>query len=414
MSLSTVSPGQAIRASHVNQFTRWITGLIDDVPFTPITTSSSVYTATLTNRDTTQALVQKWLYGASGSETTLATLNKTRFDLNTHMKIGAGSTLTLPQNGTSPGAPGAGFLSLYPTTTGNLAFIAGASATVNTVMVNPMTGVGQLIYGGASGAATVLAAGTTRQELVMDAGATGVTWASGVLAAAVTAGDVFYASGLGVVTRAAIGTARQSLQVNAGATGVTYAASMQSLAVTAGDVFAASAVNTVTRVAASAATTILHGGTAVAFSALAAGDFGAGIVTTAAIATGAVTQLFQVVGTTSTVTTASATYATLTEMTITATNLTVGSWIEADFNGTFFHATAAVIGTFALSLDGAAEVGARQINAPGSNYFYEASVGYAWQVTSTTHVITARWKVASGTLSSQGVERTLKVKEYKR
>ena len=117
-SFVTVAAGQPIRSTHVNQFTRWITGALVDIPFTPVSTSSSAYTATLTNRDTTQGLLLSLQYGASGAETSLLTVNRSLATLNTHLKLGAGSTLTLPTV-TTPSAPGVSLAILYPKTDGN-------------------------------------------------------------------------------------------------------------------------------------------------------------------------------------------------------------------------------------------------------------------------------------------------------
>lgn len=51
-------------------------------------------------------------------------------------------------------------------------------ATPATGMSNPMTMAGDIIYGGASGAATRLAKGTARQVLKMNANATAPAWTS--------------------------------------------------------------------------------------------------------------------------------------------------------------------------------------------------------------------------------------------
>lgn len=126
----------------------------------------------------------------------------------------------------------------------------------------------------------------------------------------------------------------------------------------------------------------------------------------------AVTVRDRVDGTTSGPTQATSTYATIAEMTRTLTGLTVGSVIDATFTGTFYHASAAVIGTYAWSLDGAAEVGARQVNAPGSNYYHEVTLHRQFVATTSSHTIAVRWKAASGTLNAQGVERTLSVVAY--
>ena len=90
MPLSSVSAGQPIRATHVSQFVRWITGVTKDQSASLTTTHATDYTVTLTNEETTAGNVLKLVSGSS----TIATFNKT------------GAVLNVPLSGTGVVAEG--------------------------------------------------------------------------------------------------------------------------------------------------------------------------------------------------------------------------------------------------------------------------------------------------------------------
>jgi hypothetical protein len=125
-------------------------------------------------------------------------------------------------------------------------------------------------------------------------------------------------------------------------------------------------------------------------------------------------QASQVDGSTSDPTTTSGTYATINQMTLTLTGLTIGSILEVQFTGQFYHGTPATISDFRLALDTtgiAASV--RSINAPGSNYYFEVVLHRIITVTATSHQIDVQWKTAAATLTAAGTNRTLVVKELR-
>jgi hypothetical protein len=76
----TVSSGQPIRATHVNQFQRWLLGATKDVSTALATTHATEYTLTVTNEETSAGNALKIVSGAS----TVAIFNKT------------GATFTVP------------------------------------------------------------------------------------------------------------------------------------------------------------------------------------------------------------------------------------------------------------------------------------------------------------------------------
>lgn len=274
MPLVTRASGQPIRATDVSQFTRWVQGTTKDQNFTPITTSASEYTATLTNEDTSAGLILKGVYGA----TTAFTFNKT------------GATFNVPLISTNPtaGVFTAAGDTLYGGVTGAATRLAAGSAfqayIMNAAGTAPqwsasiqslLASAGTMI--GASGANTpaVIPKGTTAYlELVMAAGATGQTWASGVLANAVTAGDTWYATALNTITRLPRGTtAYMEMVMNAGVTGVTWASGALALIQTQGDLVVGAAANSLTRLALGSASQYLRvnaAGTGVAWETVSA------------------------------------------------------------------------------------------------------------------------------------------------
>jgi hypothetical protein len=90
---------------------------------------------------------------------------------------------------------------------------------------NPMTTAGDIIVGGAAGAAGRLAIGTTGQALVVNGAGTALEWATisaGMTNPMTTAGAVIYGGTAGVATALVVGTAGQVLTVNAGADAVEW------------------------------------------------------------------------------------------------------------------------------------------------------------------------------------------------
>ena len=98
-----------------------------------------------------------------------------------------------------------------------------ARATLDT-FEDVFTTAGDLLYGGASGAETRLAAGTARQQLAMNSGATAPTWVASLQSLMTAQGDIVQASAANTPARLAIGTKGQSLRVNSGATAAEWTA----------------------------------------------------------------------------------------------------------------------------------------------------------------------------------------------
>lgn len=94
-------------------------------------------------------------------------------------------------------------------------------SVTGTLMVNPMTAVGDVIVGGASGAPTRLAKGSAGQVLKVNSAGTGLEWGTdnaGMSNPMTTAGDIIYGGSSGTPTRLAKGTSGQMLVMNSGAT----------------------------------------------------------------------------------------------------------------------------------------------------------------------------------------------------
>lgn len=88
------------------------------------------------------------------------------------------------------------------------------------IMVNPMTTSGDVIYGGASGAATRLAAGTSGYALTTQGAGSAPIWAAVLANPMTTAGDMIVATTSGVPTRLPIsGTNLYQLRVSSGTIG---------------------------------------------------------------------------------------------------------------------------------------------------------------------------------------------------
>jgi hypothetical protein len=218
VSLITVAAGQPIRATHCNQFTRWITGVIKDTPAQITTTSASVYTTTFTNEDTSAGLISDFIYGA----THVMTVNKTGVTVNVPLVASnplAGLFSSAGQLLYGAGGTGVSTLNIGSSNQGLLTNAAGTAPTWGSSLQSLMASAGSLVVASGANTPAHLPRGTTAfQEFVMNGAATGQTWATGVLASAVTAGDTFYATGLNAIAKLAGGTKFQQLGMNAGAT----------------------------------------------------------------------------------------------------------------------------------------------------------------------------------------------------
>lgn len=249
MGFTTVAPGQPYRATHVNQFSRYILGVTKDINLAATTTSATDYTAVFTNEDTSAGLMSKWRYGATDA----VLFNKTGATFN--IPVFASSVLSGLL--TSPGAiPYA----VSSTAQGQLALgsayqnlsvnAAGTAPTYQASLQSLLASAGSLVVASGANTPAHLPKSTTAfAEFVMNSGATGQTWANGVLANAVTAGDTFVATGLNAITRVAKGTAFQEWVMDPAATGATWASGALSLAVTSGDLFLGNGTNALARLA---------------------------------------------------------------------------------------------------------------------------------------------------------------------
>lgn len=87
------------------------------------------------------------------------------------------NSIRLKEQASAPDTPASGYFQVYVKTDGKLYYKddAGTEVCLSDKMENPMTTAGDIIYGGASGAPTRLAAGTEAQVLTM--GATNPEWA---------------------------------------------------------------------------------------------------------------------------------------------------------------------------------------------------------------------------------------------
>lgn len=287
--------------------------------------------------------------------------------------------------------------------------IGGASGTTETVYFVPdpatlalatstvasiLTSTGDIIVATAPSVGGRLGIGTGFQELVVNAGATALQWASGVLARVTTAGDIVQATGANAIARLAIGTARQNLQVNAGATALTYADSIQALIQAAGDLIVGSAANTAARLAK---------GTNGQYLGVVGG------VLTWTTGTAVRNVVSSAVGVTSGPTQVNATYDDITDMSAAIT--TTGGDIVAWFQGSFFHSTVG-LSSIAFSLDGAAEVGAKEYTEPTANYIYTQGLVYRWVgLPGGSYTVKVRWKTSAPTLTGRTTERDLVVIE---
>jgi microcystin-dependent protein len=156
---------------------------------------------------------------------------------------------------TTPSAPGANLMAVYPKTDELLYFRSGAAgvetrlAKYTELVTGILTTTGDLPYASAANTVARLGIGTAYQALVTNAGATAPQWGASLQSVLTTQGDLPYASAANSPQRLAIGTARQALLTNAGATAPAWGASLQSLLTATGDIAYASAANTPARLA---------------------------------------------------------------------------------------------------------------------------------------------------------------------
>ena len=240
MSFIAVAAGQVIKATHVQQFTNWLTASKLDTPVTVAATSTTEYTFTVRSEDGGTGLALNVLYGGASAPSTIATFNKA------HVKFTV--TTAWAQMATPASGPGVGMTSIYAKTDGTVGAKAGTSATELVLgggMTNPMTATGDIIYGGASGVPTRLAVGTS--NWMLQAVGSSVTWAASLQSLMVSQADLVYATTANVPARLAKGTAFQELVVNAAATGVTWASGALAVVQTQGDLIYGTATNAVAR-----------------------------------------------------------------------------------------------------------------------------------------------------------------------
>lgn len=88
------------------------------------------------------------------------------------------NSIRLKEQASAPDTPASGYFQVYVKTDGKLYYKndAGTEVCITDKMTNPMTTAGDIIYGGASGAPTRLAAGT--ENYILKMGATNPAWAA--------------------------------------------------------------------------------------------------------------------------------------------------------------------------------------------------------------------------------------------
>lgn len=145
MSFISVAAGQPIRATHVQQFTAWLTGLKLDTPGTIACTSTTEYTLTVRSQDGGTGLALNVLYGSSGSPSTIATFNKERITLASPVRVTGTTPMAFAQMAAPASGPAVGHTSLYATTNGTLAFKAGVSTTENVLLTSDSPTVSGLL-----------------------------------------------------------------------------------------------------------------------------------------------------------------------------------------------------------------------------------------------------------------------------
>lgn len=126
MAFITVAAGQPIRATHVTQFSQWLTGIKVDSPGTITATSASEYALTVFSNNTGAGNALKIQYGASASSaTTIATFNATGLGVGNY--IFGQSSISISSGTLSIGA------ATFDSTTVTLATGATFTATAATI-----------------------------------------------------------------------------------------------------------------------------------------------------------------------------------------------------------------------------------------------------------------------------------------
>lgn len=162
MSFVSVAAGQPIRATHVQQFTNWLTAQKVDTPATVAATSTTEYTLTVRSQDGGTGLALNVLYGSASSPTTIATFNKSQIVLAAPVRVTGTTPLAVVQMASPSSGPGVGFSSLYAKTDGTLAYKTGTSASEN-VLASVANRPGEYVisdYGMTTGGVGVASANT--------------------------------------------------------------------------------------------------------------------------------------------------------------------------------------------------------------------------------------------------------------
>ncbi len=133
----------------------------------------------------------------------------------------------------------------------------GSGGSVDLTSTGIVTTAADLTYATGSKVLARLPAGSARQTLSMNSGATAPEWAASSRSILTTAGDVLYASSNFTPARLAKGTSRQTLSMNSAATSPEWTDSPASLLTAKADVLSASAANTPARLGVGANDTVL-------------------------------------------------------------------------------------------------------------------------------------------------------------
>lgn len=179
MAFITVSAGQPIRATHVNQFSSWITGTKLDTVGVIAATSASEYALTVFSQETSSGLAMAIKYGASiASATTIATFNATgatfnALTLNSVTVSGPATFVSAVAMQQSLNVAGSATIGTTLTATGVATFVT--RATIGGTLT--VTGVGTFVTGvtvggtlGVTGAATVSGPATFVTNVSMQQG----------------------------------------------------------------------------------------------------------------------------------------------------------------------------------------------------------------------------------------------------
>ena len=138
-----------------------------------------------------------------------------------------------------------------------MAYTSGVDYSTGQLISASMTTAGDTTYATGSKVLARLPAGSARQTLSMNSGASAPEWVASSRSVLTTAGDVLYASSNFTPARLAKGTSRQTLSMNSAATSPEWTASPASTLTAKADVLSASAANTPARLAVGANDTVL-------------------------------------------------------------------------------------------------------------------------------------------------------------